>query len=55
MARTKSRLTQIQRLDAMRQELLRAGEVSIEERAGRLDVSGMTVRRDLELPEARGE
>jgi DeoR/GlpR family transcriptional regulator of sugar metabolism len=55
MARTRSRLTQRQRLEAMRQELLRADEVSIEELAGRFDVSGMTVRRDLELLEARGD
>jgi DeoR/GlpR family transcriptional regulator of sugar metabolism len=55
MARTKSRWTQRQRLEAMRQELLQAEEVSIDELAGRFDVSAMTVRRDLELLEARGE
>ncbi len=55
MARTKSRLTQRQRLEAMRQELLKAEEVSIDELVGRFDVSGMTVRRDLELLEARGD
>jgi DeoR/GlpR family transcriptional regulator of sugar metabolism len=54
MARTKSKLTQMQRLEAIRQELLRADEVSIEELAGRFNVSGMTVRRDLELLESRG-
>ncbi len=55
MARTKSRLTQMQRLEAMRHELLKVDEVSIDELAGRFDVSGMTVRRDLELLEARGD
>jgi DeoR/GlpR family transcriptional regulator of sugar metabolism len=55
MARTKSRLTQRQRLEAMRQELLKADEVSIDELADRFEVSGMTVRRDLELLEARGD
>ncbi len=55
MARAKSRLTQRQRREAMREELLKADEVSIEELAGRFDVSGMTVRRDLELLEARGD
>ncbi len=55
MARTKSRWTQRQRLEAMRQELLKADEVAIDDLAGRFDVSGMTVRRDLELLEARGD
>ncbi len=55
MARTKSRLTQRQRLEAMRQELLKADEVSIDDLAGRFDVSGMTVRRDLGLLESRGD
>jgi DeoR/GlpR family transcriptional regulator of sugar metabolism len=55
MARTRSRLTQRQRLETIRQELLQAKEVSIEALAGRFDVSGMTVRRDLELLEARGD
>jgi DeoR/GlpR family transcriptional regulator of sugar metabolism len=55
MARTKSKLTPMQRLEAIRQELLKADEVSVEELAGRFDVSGMTVRRDLELLESRGD
>jgi DeoR/GlpR family transcriptional regulator of sugar metabolism len=55
MARTANRLTQMQRLEAIRQELLRADEVSIEELAGRFLVSGMTIRRDLELLESRGD
>ena len=55
MARTKSRLTQRQRLEAMRQELLKVDEVAIDDLADRFDVSGMTVRRDLELLEARGD
>ena len=55
MARTKSRLTQRQRLETIRQELMRADEVSIDALAGRFEVSGMTVRRDLEVLEARGD
>jgi DeoR/GlpR family transcriptional regulator of sugar metabolism len=39
----------------MRQELLKADEVSIDDLAGRFEVSGMTVRRDLELLESRGD
>jgi DeoR/GlpR family transcriptional regulator of sugar metabolism len=45
----------MQRLEAIRQELLRADEVSIEGLAGRFNVSGMTVRRDLEQLESRGD
>jgi DeoR/GlpR family transcriptional regulator of sugar metabolism len=55
MARTKSNLTPAQRLEAIRQELLKSDEVSIDELAGRFGVSGMTVRRDLELLESRGD
>lgn len=55
MARTRSKLTPMQRLEAIRQELLAADEVSIDDLAGRFSVSGMTVRRDLELLESRGD
>lgn len=55
MARTRSKLTRMQRLDAIRRELLAVDEVSIDELAGRFNVSGMTVRRDLELLESRGD
>jgi len=55
MVRTKDKLTQMQRLEAIRQALLRADEVSIDELAWRFNVSGMTVRRDLELLESRGD
>jgi DeoR/GlpR family transcriptional regulator of sugar metabolism len=55
MARTRDKLTQTQRLEAIRRELLRADEVSIDELAGRFRVSGMTIRRDLELLESRGD
>jgi len=55
MARVRDKLTQMQRLEAIRQELLRADEVSIDELAGQFRVSGMTVRRDLELLESRGD
>ena len=54
MARTKSKMTQLQRLEAIRRELLKADEVAIDDLAGRFKVSGMTVRRDLELLESRG-
>ena len=55
MARIKDKLTQRQRLEAIRQELLRADEVSIDGLAGRFGVSGMTIRRDLEQLESRGD
>jgi DeoR/GlpR family transcriptional regulator of sugar metabolism len=55
MTRTRDKLTQMQRLEAIRQELLRADEVSIEDLAGRFQVSGMTIRRDLEQLESRGD
>ncbi len=55
MARMKDKWTQMQRLEAIRQELLRADEVSIDGLAGRFGVSGMTVRRDLEQLESRGD
>ncbi len=55
MARTRDKLTQMQRVEAIRQELLRADEVSIDGLAGRFRVSGMTIRRDLELLESRGD
>jgi DeoR family transcriptional regulator of aga operon len=55
MARTKRRVTPRQRLEAIRQELMKVDEVSIDDLAGRFDVSGMTIRRDLELLESRGD
>jgi len=55
MSRIKGKLTQMQRLEAIRQELLRADEVSIDALASRFGVSGMTIRRDLELLESRGD
>jgi DeoR/GlpR family transcriptional regulator of sugar metabolism len=55
MARIGNKLTQVQRLEAIRQELMRADEVSIDELASRFGVSGMTIRRDLELLESRGD
>lgn len=55
MAGIKDKLTQMQRLEAIRQELLRSDEVSIEDLAGRFRVSAMTIRRDLERLESRGD
>ena len=45
----------MQRLEVIRQELLQADEVAIDELARRFRVSGMTVRRDLERLESRGD
>lgn len=55
MARGKNKLTQMQRLEAIRHKLLKEDEVSIDELARRFKVSGMTVRRDFELLESRGD
>ena len=55
MARTNSRMSQTQRLESIRQKLLKAEKVSIEKLAHSFKVSGMTVRRDLDLLESRGE
>ena len=55
MGRMTDKLTQMQRLEVIRQELLQADEVSIDELARRFRVSGMTVRRDLERLESRGD
>jgi len=55
MARTNSRMSQAQRLESIRQKLLKAENISIEKLAHSFKVSGMTVRRDLELLESRGD
>jgi DeoR family transcriptional regulator of aga operon len=55
MGRKNGRLTPRQRLEAIRQKLLKAGEVSIDALAEGFNVSGMTIRRDLELLESRGD
>jgi DeoR/GlpR family transcriptional regulator of sugar metabolism len=49
------RISQARRLETIRAELLNADEVSIEKLAEKFDVSGMTIRRDLELLESQGE
>jgi DeoR/GlpR family transcriptional regulator of sugar metabolism len=49
------RISQARRLEAIREELLNANEVSIEKLAEKFNVSGMTIRRDLELLESQGE
>jgi len=49
------RISQTRRLDTIRAELLNADEVSIEKLAEKFNVSGMTIRRDLELLESQGE
>jgi DeoR/GlpR family transcriptional regulator of sugar metabolism len=45
----------MQRLEAVRREVLRAEEVSIDDLARRFGVSGMTIRRDLERLESHGD
>jgi DeoR/GlpR family transcriptional regulator of sugar metabolism len=55
MARTSNNISQIQRLDVIRQQLATNGEVFIAELAKRCGVSEMTVRRDIDMLEAQGE
>ena len=55
MVRMKDKLTRMQRLKAIREKLLTADEVSIDDLVARFHVSGMTVRRDLELLESQGD
>jgi len=45
----------LQRLEAIRKELLKSDEVSIEDMAEKFGVHAMTIRRDLQLLESRGE
>jgi DeoR/GlpR family transcriptional regulator of sugar metabolism len=54
MARS-NKLSQTRRLESIRSELLKADEVSIESLAQKFKVSTMTIRRDLELLESRGD
>ena len=55
MAKNNKKMSQIQRLDFIRSELMQAEEVSVEKLATEFNVSEMTVRRDLEVLESRGE
>jgi DeoR/GlpR family transcriptional regulator of sugar metabolism len=55
MARDKNKLTQTQRMQAIRETLLRSGEATIDALARRLKVSSMTIRRDLEQLENQGD
>jgi DeoR/GlpR family transcriptional regulator of sugar metabolism len=55
MARNNTSISQIQRLDFIRKELLSKGEVFITELAGRFGVSEMTVRRDIDTLESQNE
>jgi len=50
-----AKLSQNQRIEEIRKQLLEAEEVAIDQLAGQFEVSGMTVRRDLEALEANGE
>lgn len=55
MARNNNKMSQTKRLEFIRRQLLKADEVSIENLAKKFKVSGMTIRRDLELLEAKGQ
>jgi len=50
-----NKMSQTKRLESIRRELLKTNEISIEELALAFKVSGMTIRRDLELLESKGE
>lgn len=55
MTRKKQQLTQSQRLDCIRKELLKVETISTEALSKQFGVSGMTIRRDLETLESLGE
>jgi len=55
MTPTKSRMSQKQRIEAIRRQLLQFDEVSVKDMAKQFNVSDMTVRRDLDLMQSRGE
>ena len=55
MTPTRSRMSQKQRLEAIRRQLLQNDEVSVKELARQFEVSDMTVRRDLDLMQSHGE
>jgi DeoR/GlpR family transcriptional regulator of sugar metabolism len=55
MPRNEEQLTQTQRLECIRKELLKEEIISTDTLARRFDVSGMTIRRDFEYLESQGE
>lgn len=55
MAKSKRTWTQSQRLETIREALASSGEVAIKDLARKFKVSDMTIRRDLEVLERRGE
>jgi DeoR/GlpR family transcriptional regulator of sugar metabolism len=55
MARTSGNISQVQRLDVIRQQLSSNGEVFIAKLAKHFGVSEMTVRRDIDMLESQGE
>ena len=55
MARRVGKETQLKRLEMIRKELLKSDEVNIEQLSERFGVHAMTIRRDLQLLESRGE
>lgn len=55
MAKNNNKMSQVQRLDFIRSELMQNEEVSVEKLAAGFNVSEMTVRRDLEVLESKGE
>lgn len=55
MAQKSGKISQPRRLEAIRRKLLEDDEVSIEVLAGEFGVSGMTIRRDLDVLEYQGD
>ena len=55
MTLAKNKLTQMQRMQAIRKALLRGEEVAVDVLARQLKVSSMTIRRDLEQLESQGD
>jgi len=55
VAQKSGKISQQHRLEAIRQKLLEDDEVSIEVLAGEFGVSGMTIRRDLDVLESEGD
>jgi len=55
MSRTSNNISQIQRLEVIRQQLASNGEVFIAKLAKHFGVSEMTVRRDIDTLESQGE
>lgn len=55
MVAAKGKISQNQRLEMIREQLMKADAVSIEKLARKFKVSGMTIRRDLDFLETQGD